>query len=185
MYNQLVKEIDFTTTSLAEEYEGCTFQSCTFSSAQSVKFLDCTFEGCNLSNCNFNQSILNNCKFLQCKLIGIDFSKVKDFAFAIHAEHSDFSYSSFAGKKFNHCSFKQCNFTSTQLLETNFTGSFLHEVNFAFAEFENTNLSGVDLSTCYDFMIDPDKNNIKNATFSLTSLPNLLNKYNIVIKEIL
>ena len=47
--------------------------------------------------------------------------------------------------------------------------------------FSQTILKNADLSTSYNFIIDPDSNNIKNAKFSVHGLAGLLAKYDIKI----
>jgi hypothetical protein len=49
--------------------------------------------------------------------------------------------------------------------------------------FEETNLEKTDLRTAYNYTIDPDKNKLKKAAFSLNGLPGLLSKYDIVIEH--
>ena len=49
------------------------------------------------------------------------------------------------------------------------------------AAFENTNLEGADLTSAYNFSIDPEKNRVKKARFSRTGLAGLLMKYELKI----
>jgi hypothetical protein len=47
--------------------------------------------------------------------------------------------------------------------------------------FSNTNLEKADLSTSINFSIDPEKNKLKKAKFSVSGLVGLVAKYNIDI----
>jgi uncharacterized protein YjbI with pentapeptide repeats len=69
-------------------------------------------------------------------------------------------------------------FTETDLSNASFLESDLKN-----ALFEQTNLENADLRSASQFIIDPDKNKIKKAKFSLTGLPGLLNKYGIQISN--
>ena len=50
------------------------------------------------------------------------------------------------------------------------------------AFFDHTILKNADLSTSYNFIIDPDNNDINKAKFSVHGLAGLLAKYDIVIR---
>jgi uncharacterized protein YjbI with pentapeptide repeats len=50
------------------------------------------------------------------------------------------------------------------------------------AAFDKTNIEKADFRTSFSYIIDPEKNRIKKAKFSLTGLPGLLNKYDIEIE---
>ena len=49
------------------------------------------------------------------------------------------------------------------------------------AKFEKTNLEKADLSTSFNYSIDPELNRIKKAKFSIDGIAGLLDKYDIEI----
>lgn len=51
------------------------------------------------------------------------------------------------------------------------------------SHFDNTILEKVDLSSSSNYIIDPEKNRIKKAKFSLLGISGLLRKYDIEILE--
>jgi fluoroquinolone resistance protein len=163
------------------EFEHCDFTSCVFPDLSKLNFRDCLFRNCDLSNLKTAQSIFQNCEFKDCKLLGLNFSGAKDFAFEVHFEGCNMDYASFDKKKMNKSSFKKArlhhaNFTQADLSKSVFADCDLYEATFA-----GTDLSGVDLSSCINFSIDPELNKIKKAKFSLQSLPGLLQRYDIIV----
>lgn len=166
-----------------KEYEYCEFVNCTFPDFSRLSFRDCVFKNCNLSNLKTSQTIFQNCVFKECKLLGINFSEAKDFAFEVHFENCNMDYASFDKKKMNKSSFKNSRLHGANFTETDLSKCILLNCDFYDALFSGTNLTGVDLSTCINFIIDPELNKIKKAKFSLHSLPNLLQRYDIVVDE--
>ena len=165
-----------------QDFNNYEFINCQFSDLSDLNFIDCNFRNCNLSNLNTANSRLQNVSFFDCKLLGLNFSKTIDFALELHFENCLLDYASFDSKKLNKSSFKNCkinnaNFTQADLSKSTITNCDLHETLFA-----NTNLATIDFTTCKNFLIDPELNNIKKAKFLLHDLPNLLYRHDIIIE---
>jgi uncharacterized protein YjbI with pentapeptide repeats len=60
-------------------------------------------------------------------------------------------------------------------------GATLQHCDLDRAIFGNTVLEGADLSTAYNYSIDPDINRLKKARFAAQGLAGLLGKYQIII----
>jgi uncharacterized protein YjbI with pentapeptide repeats len=182
--NKTFEKVDFANqVTQNKEFEQCTFRHCDFSQlvlANNV-FSDCSFVNCNLSNVNFNNASLKNVAFKDCKLLGIIFSEVKDFLFNIHLENCNADFASFANKKMS-----KTKFINTSLKDVNFAGTVLNNALFDNCNLENalfnkTNLKEANLETSYNYIIDPELNDIKKCRFSLNGLMGLLAKYDIVV----
>ena len=76
------------------------------------------------------------------------------------------------------CSLKECDFSETDLSETSF-----RECDLEGAIFDNSILEKCDFQTATGFIIDPEKNRLKNALFSAHNLEGLLTKYQIRISR--
>ncbi len=165
------------------EYQSCTFKNCDFSDAAlgHNKFLDCVFVDCNLTMAKLDRATLNDVAFKNCKLLGVNFRDCQDFLFSVKFEGCLLDYASFMDKKmpktkFANCAMKEVNFTNTNL-----QGAKFDDCDLLMAKFERTDLSAADLSTAYNFDIDPELNTIKKAAFAEQGLRNLLLKYQLKI----
>jgi uncharacterized protein YjbI with pentapeptide repeats len=87
--------------------------------------------------------------------IDLDFNK-------IHFEDCDLSESSFFDIKAKKSTFKNCEFN--------------------FCEFENVDFSEADFSTSKNYSIDPSKNELKNAVFSIEGAIELASLMGITVK---
>jgi fluoroquinolone resistance protein len=165
-------------------FENCKFISCDLSYADlsGMVFIDCYFEGCNLSLIKLSDTGLQNIQFKDCKLTGADFSKSRDFLFEVNfnnciLDNAIFYKKKNKGAKFTDCSMVEADFTEADLTDTQFINCNLNR-----AFFNRTILKNADLRTSYNFIIDPDINNVKKARFSVHGLAGLLAKYDIRIE---
>ncbi len=183
--NKIIEKGDFRKKSLeANEYENCKFIQCDFSKSDlsSIKFIDCTFEDCNFSAAALNLTVLNNADFRNCKMEGLRFDTCNDFALSFSFENCILNHSTFFKRRIKKTLFKNC-----QLNGTDFTGCDLTESVFANCDldsstFDRTILVKADFRTSFNYLIDPENNNIKKARFSVHGLKGLLNKYDIFIE---
>jgi uncharacterized protein YjbI with pentapeptide repeats len=181
---EIFKNIDFSNAhKLRKEFEYCEFSACIFPDLSNYIFRDCVFVNCNLSNFKTTQSILQNCAFKDCKLLGTNFSGAKDFAFEIHFENCILDYASFDKKPLNTSSFKNSKIHHANFTQADLSKCSVSNCDFFEALFSGTNLSGLDLSTSINFIIDPGLNKIKKAKFLLRSLPGLLQSYDIIVES--
>ncbi|MCC8144887.1 MAG: pentapeptide repeat-containing protein [Bacteroidales bacterium] len=68
--------------------------------------------------------------------------------------------------------FNDCDLSKSKFINCDLSG----------AAFERTQLIQTDFRTAYNYTIDPEKNNIKKAVFSLSGVRGLLRKYDIKIE---
>ncbi|MCE3279795.1 MAG: hypothetical protein K0S44_1986 [Bacteroidetes bacterium] len=183
--NAIFDKIDFSVSPLKEgEYEACTFKNCNFSNSDLSNFIftNCEFVGSNLSLAKLDNTSLKTVSFLNCKLLGLDFSYCNPFLLTFMFEACVMNMTSFHKLKMKATRFKDC-----ELREADFTGTDLSLSNFKNCDlgnaiFINSVLEKVDFRTAFNFSIDPEVNRIKNAKFSRNGILGLLNKYNIEIE---
>lgn len=166
------------------EFDGCIFKNCDFSNNNFSEcvFIDCEFIDCNLAMVKLPATSLKTVTFKESKLLGIRFDECADFLFNVSFENCMLDYSWFTNKKMAktqwiNCSLKEVNFGSADLTAAHFDNS-----NLEGAIFNETNLSNADFTTAYNFRIDPERNIIKKAKFSIAGIPGLLEKYDIKIE---
>ncbi|HZX59684.1 MAG TPA: pentapeptide repeat-containing protein [Mucilaginibacter sp.] len=167
----------------SRQFENCKFVNCDLSNANlgGILFIDCVFEDCNLSLANMSNTGLQYIRFKHCKLSGVDFSKSLDFLMQMHFESCVLDNAVFFRKKNKKAVFKDCSMIETDLTEADLTDTKFDNCNLHRAFFSQTMLTNADLSTSYNFIIDPDNNNIKKAKFSVHGLAGLLVKYDIKV----
>ena len=78
--------------------------------------------------------------------------------------------------------FTNCSLQETDFVETDLSVALFDNCELSGAIFENTNLEKANFRTSFNFIIDPEKNKIQNAIFSLTGLPGLLRRYKLKIE---
>lgn len=164
-------------------FENCRFINCDFSYADLSKqvFTGCQFEGCNMSLVRLSETGLQDIHFKDCKLSGADFSKSQGFLFAVNFESCILDNAIFYKKKNKGAKFTDCSMLETDFTEADLTGAIFNNCNLNRAFFDRTVLKTADLSTSYNFIIDPNNTDIKKAKFSVQGLPGLLVKYGIKI----
>src|ERR1035437_938526 len=89
-------KVDYSEKNLSgKEIENCTFINCNFtkSDLSNSDFIDCRFEDCNFSMSKLNNTGLKNVSFTGCKLLGIDFTRCKDFLLSFSFEKCSLDYS--------------------------------------------------------------------------------------------
>ena len=79
--------------------------------------------------------------------------------------------------EFLDCDLEECDFTESNLKNSDFSGSSLIK-----SIFQNTNLENCDFTTATGYVLDADANQIRGAQFSLSGIPGLLAKYDILIQ---
>lgn len=179
---ETIENVDFTKQRMDfSRCENMAFVHCHFPDFGNIDFTDCVFEDCNLSNVKFNNCKLDNVEFYDCKMVGANFTQTKDFAFEIHIFSCNLDYSAFDRKKLNKSSFEQCRFHEANFTQTDFTKAKLSQCDFTSALFDKTNLTGVDMRSCSNFLIDPTQNFIKKAKFRAQDLAGLLYRFDIQI----
>ena len=170
-------KVDFTSKALEKgEYDNCTFKECDFSNSDlsDVKFLECKFDNCNLSMTKLINTSLCDVRFKNCKMLGMHFENCNEFGFSIHLEDCNLSLSSFYKIKMKKNTFKNLKFHECDFTESDLSLSVFDQCDFAKATFDNTNLEKADLQTSFNYSIDPEKNRIKKAKFSLNGITDYL-----------
>jgi fluoroquinolone resistance protein len=182
--NRSFENIDFSKEPLViADYEECTFSRCDFTETQlnNFAFIQCTFTGCNLSNAKVEGTGFRDVKFIGCKLIGIDFSVSNSSMISLYFEDCIMDYVSLARLHLKKTEFHNCSLIRAFFDDADLSSSVFIRCNLKNAVFGKTNLEKADLSTSYNYSIDPENNRIKKAKFSVPGLPGLLVKYDIII----
>ncbi|GGW65163.1 uncharacterized protein YjbI with pentapeptide repeats [Winogradskyella epiphytica] len=184
--NQTFSKQDYAKDDLLKaEYEDCTFINCDFNNSDltSVAFLTCEFIDCNFSNANITQTTFNNVNFKGCKLLGVKFHRCNEFLLSFSCSDCLINFSSFYKVKLNQTKFYKCILHQVDFTDAQAKHAIFDDCDLSQSIFYNTNLEHADLSSAYNFSIDPSLNQIKNAYFSKSNLIGLLNAFKIRVKD--
>jgi len=165
------------------DFQDCRFKRCDFSDSEfsNSKFVDCVFDGCNLSMIRLQGTTLNDVTFKNCKIMGVNFSQCQDFLFTVKFDNCILDYSSFMDKKMLKTPFIQSSLKEVTFTRANLGGSKFDNCNLNETVFRETDLTSVDFSTSYNYIIDPELNDLRKAVFAMNGVAGLLAKYGIKI----
>jgi len=80
-----------------------------------------------------------------------------------------------------HVKFMDCQLDGADFAAADLSESLITNCNLTHAKFEGTQLQKTDLRRSYNYEIDPEKNALQGALFSLEGISGLLSKYQIYI----
>jgi uncharacterized protein YjbI with pentapeptide repeats len=183
--DETIEKATYTGTGLSgEEFEACVFRSCDFSEADLAEALltECRLIDCNLTMTKVGQAGLRNVEFVNCKVVGVDFSACLPFLFAVSFEKCNLEYSHFIKCRMKKTLFKECvlrevDFTEADLTDASFPGCDLSNTVFS-----RTNLTRADFRTARNYALDLDDNMVKRAKFALSGVAGLLRKYELALE---
>jgi fluoroquinolone resistance protein len=177
------KNIDYTVQDLeTDNFEQVEFVNCNFTDLAGISFIDCVFQDCNCSNASVKNTRLSDVTFINCKLTGVNFSESKDFGFSLQLENCILDYTIFERKKPAKSVFRNCKVHGADFTQADLSKCRFDHCDFWDSVFANTNLSGVDFTTCKNFDIDPTTNNVRKAKFLSSDLAGLLTRFDIIVK---
>lgn len=155
-----------------KEFEDCSFESCDFNetSFDQCVFHDCIFKSCNLSLAKLNGSKFQNVRFIECKLIGVDFTKAHwrglnlDSPFKF--QDCLLNSASFFGLKQGKLELKNCRAHDVDFRDCNLEEANLQGTDFSTSLFHHTQLKKANFVGAVNFDINLKTNTLTEATFS-------------------
>lgn len=165
------------------EYENCEFTKCQLSqiNLSGAAFIDCKFTSCDISNSKLTGTVFRDVLFKNSKLMGLHFQECSKLLLSVEFQDSKLNLVSFYSLKLHKMNFTNCELKEVDFTSADLTGSKFSDCNLEKSIFDKTNLTKSDLSTAYNYNIDPEKNKITKAKFSKYELRGLLLKYDITI----
>ena len=172
---------------LSSDFIDCTFNHCTFieTRLQKCRFVNCKFNSCDLSLGKLPDSIFIDTSFHESKIIGVNWAQADwptaDLGNPLIFSKSVLNHSIFIGIDLHGIQVLDCqavnvDFRESDLSQADFSGSDLSD-----SLFNHTDLSEADLSQARNYLIDPGKNNLNKARFSLPEAISLLYSMDIVL----
>jgi uncharacterized protein YjbI with pentapeptide repeats len=170
-------------------FQDCTFEGCTFSESifRSCRLINCVFRGCDLSLIQVPGSMISGTRFENTKVIGVNWTlanwQEKGIWDPIQFKKCALNHSTFLGVNLSGIKVRR-----SEAVNVDFREADLSRVDFAFTDltdslFISTNLAGADLRYAKNYQIDPTKNQIEGARFSMPEVLALLYSMEIEISE--
>lgn len=183
--NQILLSLDISNS----EFEECEFNDCDFASSifAHCTFINCTFNRCNLSLVKLTSSRVFEVNFVECKLVGIDWTKASWPSFNITSELNFvkciLNDSSFFGLTLNELKLDECKLHEVDFRECNLMNSSMVYCDFTNSLFMRTNLQDVDFTESCHFNINVLENNVSQAKFSRFEALSLLHSLGIELVD--
>lgn len=154
------------------EFEECTFIDCNFTSAtfERCNFINCSFKGCQLSLISVPYTRLFGISFLECKLVGVDWSRAtwseyhKDFE--ISFRQCILNDSSFFGLSLQGLVLEECKVQDVDFREGDFSHAVMTYSDFTHSLFMRTNLQSANFVESTQYSINVLENQLKGAKLS-------------------
>ena len=183
--DKIFEGIDFTKESIKiADYDGCTFLNCNLSNENlsNFHFSDTTFKDCNLSNIQLFGTSFKEVIFESCKIVGTLFENCDNLFFEVDFNQCQLRLSSFFGLSLVNTKFNNCDLVEVDFTESKMTGMKFLNCDLEKAIFERTILNKADFRSATNYVIDPERNKIAQAKFSVIDIRGLLHKYKIEIE---
>ena len=166
------------------EFEEFRFVGCDFGGAdlRRLRFTDCRFEHCNLTTAQLAGTAFQNVAFDDCKLMGLQFVACSDMLFGVHFDQCQLRYASFAGRAMPGTRFAGCQLEDADFADADLSHAAFEDCALGGAVFQNTKLAGADFRTATGFIIDPERNPLAGAHFTLAGLLGVVARYNLVVE---
>ncbi len=141
-------------------FEACSFQRCDFTKArfENVSFIDCRFTDCDLTMTELPDSTLNGVVFEECRLRGIDWTRISQGLLSLEFHDCVLDYGNFEEMKlkkttFTNGSAEEASFDRADLREADFSGARLTRATFASADLRKADFRGatdlaLELNNC-------------------------------------
>lgn len=171
------------------EFEKCSFVECNFTSAifAHCNFINCSFTRCELSLISLPYTRLFGLTFLECKLVGVDWTRATWSAyhqdFEISFRQSIINDSSFFGLTLHNLLLDDCKVQDVDFREGDFSAAIMIYSDFTHSVFMRTNLQGADFTEATEYSINVLENKLQGAKFSKLEAMYLLESLGIELVE--
>ena len=168
-----------------KEFEGCEFVKCDFSACNfiGVTFIDCRFTDCVFTGAKINHVAFRTVHFTNCLMQDINFAMCDKLIFEMHFNRCVLDFSKFYTLKIKRMEFVDCSLIAVDFMKADLTEVIFDRCDLYRALFSNTVLEKANFRTSFNFSIDPAKNKIKRAMFSISNVKGLLDTYGIVVVD--
>ena len=179
---------------LGEQVSGVEFDACVFeggifteSTFSRCRFSDTRFRRCDLSVVKLPGCFVAGVRFVQCKMIGLDWTVAAPLQAATAMLSAQFEecvldYSNFFGLKLRNLQLVRCSAKEADFTEADLSGVDCRGTDFSGARFSHTILERADLRDALNYTINPAANRMRGARVSLPEAVMLLRAFEIEVE---
>jgi len=132
---------------------------------------------------NLTRTTVRDVIFKNCKMLGLRFENCDQLSLSVTFDACNLGQASFYKVKLKKTAFTRCKLHEVDFSQADVSESIFDDCDLARAHFGNTTMEKTDFRTSINYSIDPEKNRVKKAKFSLSGVPGLLDKYGIEIEK--
>ena len=172
------------------DLSGKTFFDCELLnlSAREVNLRDCVFEDCRFEGCDLTMAVIvgarfSDVEFVDCKLMGVDWSQVTGLTFSVSYQRCVLSHGSFMDLRMKNIKIIGCRAHETNFAGVDLTGADFADTDLLGAKFVDTNLSGADLSSASNYEINPGDNTLRKTRYSIEAALAMAERMGIVVSD--
>ncbi|MCL1126252.1 pentapeptide repeat-containing protein [Shewanella surugensis] len=171
------------------EFEECTFNDCDFNEAtfKHCRFIHCHFNRCQMSVIKWLYTELFDVKFIECKLVGVDWTQADWPTFRLVPElifkQCMLNGGSFFGLTLHEVVLDECKLHDVDFREGDFKHSKMINCDLSQSLFIRTQLQQVDFTDSVHFDINILNNSLTKATFSRLEAMSLLQGLDITLVD--
>lgn len=147
-----------------------------------MRFTNCLFKHRSLATAKLTGTALQNVAFDDCKLLGLQFTACRDLLFGVHFDRCQLRYASFAGRAMPGTRLVGCSLEDADFADADLSEAVFQDCTLAGAVFQNTRLVGTDFTTATGFLIDPVRNALVGARFTLPGLLGVVAGFGLVVE---
>jgi uncharacterized protein YjbI with pentapeptide repeats len=167
-------------------FSDCSFVRCSFAKTilRSCRFLNCIFQHCDLSLARVPNAFLSGVQFEDSKTVGVSWpdakwsGKIQD---PMVFTRCVVSHATFNGLQLKALKLRDCLAVNVDFRDANLSGADFSGTDLAESLFSSTNLTGADFSRARNYSINPGRNILTRAKFSLPEALALLYSLEIVL----
>ena len=115
-------------------------------------------------------------------MLGLSFEHCNSFGLDLMFNQCNLSHVSFYRTKLQKTTFSDCKLHEAMFTECDLKECIFDDCDLDRAVFQRADLEKTDFRTAYNYAIDPEANQMKNARFALPGITGLLQKYDIIIE---
>jgi fluoroquinolone resistance protein len=173
-----------------KRFQGCGFVKCVFNenTFRSCAFHECIFKACDLSLAKLPGCSFKAVKFVDCQLIGLDWTETTWAGGRVIFKPADFTgcvlnYSTFMGLDLKGAVLRKCIAREVSFEEADLTRADCRGTDFSGSRFNHTNLTETDFTGALNYAVSPVDNTLKKTKFSLPEAMSLLHEMDIVLTD--